>query len=65
MATQSPPAAPCAPALPDAIRLSTYYAGFDDEGAYYVFNAGDLVTDPAMVAYFVNRGDAIYEVVGA
>jgi hypothetical protein len=59
------PAASDAPALPTAIRLEAYYSGFDDDGAYYVFNPGDLVTDPVMVAYFVSRGDAVYEIVGA
>ncbi len=57
------PAAGDAPALPTAIRLEAYYSGFDDDGAYYVFNAGDLVTKPAQIEYFVSRGDVVYEIV--
>jgi len=50
-------------ALPAAIRVGMYYSGFSDTGEYFAFNAGDLVTDPAYIAYFTGRDGVIYETV--
>jgi len=60
---QTPDAETDVPALPSAIRLGAYYSGFDAQGAYYVFNAGDLITSPAQIEYFVGRGDTVFEII--
>jgi hypothetical protein len=51
-----------APALPEAIRINTFYSGFLGDQRYSL-NTGDLVTDPDLITYFTNRPDALYDVV--
>ena len=55
-----PPAQDDAPTLPAAIKLTAPYSGFWDDGSYYAYEAGAVITDPAVIAYFVGREGALY-----
>ena len=45
-----------APALPTIVKVTAWQSGFKVDGDRYVYDAGDLVTDPDLIASFIDRG---------
>lgn len=46
--------------LPASITLNAPYSGFWDDGSFYAYDAGAVIHDATVIAYFARRDGALF-----